>query len=158
MLRVGTRGSPLALAQANAVRERLIALNGFAPDEVRLEIIRTTGDVVTDRPLAQAGGKGLFTKEIEEALLAGKIDLAVHSAKDMPTLIPAGLRIAAAPPREDARDAFISMKAQKLEDLPPGVLQRAVHSRIQLWMVDEGPAQLARRLDPICPLGQKHAT
>ncbi len=118
MLRVGTRGSPLARVQANGVRERLIALHGFSPDEVKLEIIRTTGDVITDRPLAQAGGKGLFTKEIEEALLAGRIDLAVHSAKDMPTVLPSRLTIAAVPPREDARDVFISFKARSFEDLP----------------------------------------
>src|SRR5207302_4821935 len=83
-LRIGTRGSPLALAQATTVRGRLAAALGIAPERIALKIIRTTGDAIQDRPLAEAGGKGLFTKEIEEALLAGAIDLAVHSAKDMP--------------------------------------------------------------------------
>jgi hydroxymethylbilane synthase len=119
-LRLGTRGSALALAQATAVRDRLATLHGFSPGQIRIETIRTSGDMIRDRPLAQAGGKGLFTKEIEEALLAGRIDLAVHSAKDMPTLLPAGLAIGAVLPREDARDAFISSKAQSLRDLPQG--------------------------------------
>jgi hydroxymethylbilane synthase len=118
VLRVGTRGSPLALAQANEIRSRLAAIHGFPPARITLHVISTTGDMVSDRPLAQAGGKGLFTKEIEEALVAGEIDIAVHSAKDMPTLLPPGLAIAAVPPREDARDVFISRKAASLGDLP----------------------------------------
>jgi hydroxymethylbilane synthase len=117
---MGTRGSALALAQANEVRNRLAAIHGFSPERIKLDIIRTTGDTIHDRPLTQAGGKGLFTKEIEEALLAGEIDVAVHSAKDMPTLLPPGLAIAAVPPREDARDVFISRKAESLRDLPRG--------------------------------------
>jgi hydroxymethylbilane synthase len=120
VLRIGTRGSPLALAQARQVRERLIAAHGLEPDQVAVEVIRTTGDRIQDRPLAEAGGKGLFTKEIEEALLAGTIDIAVHSAKDMPTVLPQGLAVAAYLPREDARDAFISRKAASLQDLAPG--------------------------------------
>jgi hydroxymethylbilane synthase len=120
ILRVGTRGSALALAQANVVRERLAMLHGFSPAQIKLDIIRTSGDMIRDRPLAEAGGKGLFTKEIEEALLAGRIDLAVHSAKDMPTFLPPELAIAAVTPREDARDVFISTKAQNLGDLPRG--------------------------------------
>jgi len=118
MLRVGTRGSTLALTQAGEVRQRLAAIHGFPPERIALRIIRTTGDTVRDRPLAEAGGKGLFTKEIEEALIAGEIDIAVHSAKDMPTMIPSGLVIGAVPPREDARDVFISRKATRLLDLP----------------------------------------
>ena len=118
LLRIGTRGSPLALAQARAVGQLLASK--FSPDRITLQVIRTTGDVIRDRPLAEAGGKGLFTKEIDEALLAGSIDLAVHSAKDMPTLLPAGLHIAAVLPREDARDAFISRKAHSLKDMPAG--------------------------------------
>jgi hydroxymethylbilane synthase len=118
LLRIGTRGSPLALAQARAVA-RLLA-SKFSPDRITLQVIRTTGDMIRDRPLAEAGGKGLFTKEIDEALLAGSIDLAVHSAKDMPTLLPAGLHIAAVLPREDARDAFISRKAHSLKDMAAG--------------------------------------
>ncbi|HEY8441734.1 MAG TPA: hydroxymethylbilane synthase [Xanthobacteraceae bacterium] len=118
LLRIGTRGSPLALAQARAVGQLLASK--FSPDRITLQVIRTTGDMIRDRPLAEAGGKGLFTKEIDEALLAGSIDLAVHSAKDMPTLLPAGLHIAAVLPREDARDAFISRKAHSLKDMPAG--------------------------------------
>jgi hydroxymethylbilane synthase len=120
LLRLGTRGSPLALAQATQVRAGLAAAHGIAPERIALEIIRTTGDVIRDRPLAEVGGKGLFTKEIEEALIAGAVDLAVHSAKDMPTVLPEGLAIAAALAREDPRDVFISRKAKTPRDLPPG--------------------------------------
>lgn len=120
VLRIGTRGSPLALAQAGMVRAELAAAHGLAADTIEIKIIRTTGDVIQDRPLADVGGKGLFTKEIEEALLAGSIDLAVHSAKDLPTALPHGLAIAAVLPREDPRDAFISRKAKTLHALDPG--------------------------------------
>ena len=116
---IGTRGSPLALAQAQQVRDRLAA-RGIPAEQITLEVIRTTGDAIRDRPLADAGGKGLFTKEIEEALIAGTIDLAVHSAKDMATILPTGLRIAAVLEREDARDVFISTKAKTIESLPHG--------------------------------------
>jgi hydroxymethylbilane synthase len=119
-LRIGTRGSPLALAQAEEVRARLMAAHGFAPEALAVVVIRTTGDRIQDMPLADAGGKGLFTKEIEEALLAHEIDLAVHSAKDVPTFLPPGLMLAAFLPREDVRDVFISRKAARLEDLPKG--------------------------------------
>ena len=117
---IGTRGSPLALAQANQVRGRLAAAHALDADAITLEVIRTTGDRIHDRPLTEAGGKGLFTKEIEEALLAGEVDLAVHSAKDMPTILPPGLRIAGVLEREDARDVFISRKAKTLGELPRG--------------------------------------
>jgi hydroxymethylbilane synthase len=117
---IGTRGSPLALAQANQVRGRLAAAHALDADAITLEVIRTTGDRIHDRPLTEAGGKGLFTKEIEEALIAGAIDLAVHSAKDMPTILPPGLRIAGVLEREDARDVFISRKAKTLGELPRG--------------------------------------
>ena len=120
MLRIGTRGSPLALAQARAVRERLAAAHGLAPDAVEIRTIRTSGDLIQDRPLADAGGKGLFTKEIEQALIDGAIDLAVHSAKDMPTVLPDGLVLTACLEREDVRDAFISRKAVGLSALPAG--------------------------------------
>jgi hydroxymethylbilane synthase len=119
-LRIGTRGSPLALVQARTVRARLAAALGVSEDVIELKIIRTTGDAIQDRPLAEVGGKGLFTKEIEEALLDGRIDLAVHSAKDMPTVLPAGLMLAACLEREDPRDVFISTKAGRLADLPQG--------------------------------------
>ena len=122
LLRIGTRGSPLALAQASLVRARLAEAHGVAAERIEVKVIRTTGDVIRDRPLAEVGGKGLFTKEIEEALLAGDIDLAVHSAKDMPTDLPAGLSIAAVLPREDPRDAFISRKAATLRALPVGAI------------------------------------
>jgi len=117
---IGTRGSPLALAQANQVRDRLAVAHALDVDAITLEVIRTTGDRISDRPLTEAGGKGLFTKEIEEALIAGAINLAVHSAKDMPTILPPRLRIAGVLEREDARDVFISRKAKTLAELPRG--------------------------------------
>ena len=120
ILRIGTRGSPLALVQARTVRARLAVALGTAEDAIEMVVIRTTGDVIQDRPLAEEGGKGLFTKEIEEALLDGRIDLAVHSAKDMPTVLPAGLILAACLEREDPRDVFISLKAGSLAELPQG--------------------------------------
>jgi hydroxymethylbilane synthase len=122
VLRIGTRGSPLALAQARMVRARLAAAHGVDEERITLTIIRTTGDVIQDRTLAEAGGKGLFTKEIEEALYAGAIDLAVHSAKDMPTVLPDGLLITAVLPREDPRDVFISRRANTLRELRPGAV------------------------------------
>jgi len=120
VLRIGTRGSPLALAQATMVQAQLASAHGLAAEAFELKIIRTSGDVIQDRPLAEVGGKGLFTKEIEEALIAGQIDLAVHSAKDLPTVLPDGLAIVAALPREDPRDVFISRKAKTLRALAPG--------------------------------------
>jgi hydroxymethylbilane synthase len=102
------------------VRDRLSAAHALAADAITLEAIRTTGDMIRDRPLSEAGGKGLFTKELEQALLAGAVDLAVHSAKDMPTFLPAGLTIAAVLPREDARDVFIGRAAKTLAELPRG--------------------------------------
>ena len=122
VLRIGSRGSPLALAQAHEVQRRLAEACGVAAERIEIKTIRTTGDVIVDRPLATAGGKGLFTKEIEEALLAQNIDLAVHSSKDMPTVLPDGLLLDTFLPREDARDAFISRKAKSLPDLPHGAV------------------------------------
>jgi hydroxymethylbilane synthase len=122
VLRIGSRGSPLALAQARAVRDGLAAAHGLAPERIAIAAIRTTGDRIQDRPLAEAGGKGLFTKEIEDALLAGTIDVAVHSAKDVPTVLPPGLVLSAFLPREDARDVFISRKAKTLRDLAAGAV------------------------------------
>lgn len=118
--RIGTRGSPLALVQARAVRLRLAAATSVNEDAIELVVIRTTGDTIQDRPLADEGGKGLFTKEIEEALLDRRIDLAVHSAKDMPTILPKGLALMACLEREDPRDVFISHKARSLVELPRG--------------------------------------
>ena len=119
-LRLGTRGSPLAMYQAHAVRDRLASAHGIPSDDIAIVVIRTTGDRIQDRPLAEAGGKGLFTKEIEEALLTGAIDIAVHSAKDVPSLMPPRLRLAAYLEREDVRDAFLSHKATSLDELPHG--------------------------------------
>jgi hydroxymethylbilane synthase len=117
-LRIGTRGSPLALAQTRWVEAQLHAQHpGLATDVV---IIKTTGDKLKDVPLAQVGGKGLFIKEIEEALLAGEVDLAVHSLKDMPAEMPPGCTLGAVPPREDYRDAFISRRYASLRDIPAG--------------------------------------
>ena len=119
-IRIGTRGSPLALAQAGEVRQRLKIAHGLADLDLEIQVIKTSGDRIQDRPLSAVGGKGLFTKEIEEALLAGKIDVAVHSTKDMRTVLPAGLTIGAVLPREDVRDAFISIKYPSLANLPSG--------------------------------------
>src|SRR5215471_15053648 len=121
-LRIGTRGSPLALWQAREVRAHLAAAHGVEPDAIAIEVIRTTGDIIQDRPLSELGGKGLFTKEIEQALVDKAIDLAVHSCKDMPTVLPAGLKLAACLPREDARDALISRKSTSLTGLPHGAV------------------------------------
>jgi hydroxymethylbilane synthase len=119
-LRIGSRGSPLALVQARIVRARLAGALGVDEAAIELVIIRTSGDAIQDRPLAEVGGKGLFTKEIEEALLDRRIDLAVHSAKDMPTFSQPGLMLAACLEREDPRDVFISRKSASLAALPQG--------------------------------------
>ncbi len=121
-LRIGTRGSPLALWQAHEVRARLAAAHGVAPEAIAITVIKTSGDIIQDRPLSEVGGKGLFTKEIEQALDDNAIDLAVHSSKDMPTVLPDGLVLTACLPREDVRDAFISRKAATLADLAPGAV------------------------------------
>jgi hydroxymethylbilane synthase len=115
---IGSRGSKLALFQANWVKSQLES--HYPRIEVRVEIIKTSGDVFLDSPLSQIGGKGLFTKEIEEALLASKIDLAVHSLKDLPTVLPDGLCLAAVSQREDVRDAFVSNQFDRLAELPLG--------------------------------------
>jgi hydroxymethylbilane synthase len=120
ILRIGTRGSPLALVQARMVRAKLVQTLGASEEAIELIIIRTSGDIIQDRPLSEVGGKGLFTKEIEEALLGNRIDLAVHSAKDMPTFSQPGLMLAACLEREDPRDVFISRKAGSLAELPQG--------------------------------------
>lgn len=119
-LRIGTRGSPLATAQVNLVRRLLAAAHGIEGEALDIRAIRTSGDRIQDRPLADAGGKGLFTKEIEQALLDGDIDLAVHSTKDMVTVLPEGLMLAACLPREDVRDVFVSRIAKSLAELPSG--------------------------------------
>ncbi len=121
-VRIATRGSPLALAQAREVQARLEAVHSAGALVFEVKAIKTTGDRIQDRPLSEAGGKGLFTKEIEEALLAKEADIAVHSMKDMPTALPEGLAVTCFLPREDVRDAFISAKAGALRDLPRGAV------------------------------------
>ena len=122
-IKIGTRGSPLALAQAEAVKAQLVAAHAnLSADHIEITVIKTTGDRILDRHLMAAGGKGLFTKEIEEALIAGEIDCAVHSSKDMPTRLPPGLCLSVFLPREDPRDAFISPKFSHFEDLPRGAV------------------------------------
>ena len=121
-LRIGTRGSPLALAQAHETRDRLAAAHGLPADAFEIVPIKTTGDRVQDRALKEIGGKGLFTREIEEALLSGGIDIAVHSMKDMPTLQPEGLILDTYLPREDVRDAFITLSGGAIADLPDGAV------------------------------------
>ena len=116
--KIGTRGSPLALWQAHEVRRCLMAAFGLPVEAFAVVVIKVTGDMVQDRALKEIGGKGLFTREIEEALLAGSIDIAVHSMKDMPTLQPAGAVLDCYLPREDVRDGFISPGSAALMDLP----------------------------------------
>ncbi|MFV0358492.1 hydroxymethylbilane synthase [Tropicimonas sp.] len=125
-LKIGTRGSPLALAQAHETRDRLARAFDLPPEAFGIVVIRTTGDdralIAADRPLKEIGGKGLFTKEIEEALLSGAIDIAVHSMKDMPVEQPAGLVLDCHLPREDVRDAFVTLDGRAFGDLPPGAV------------------------------------
>jgi hydroxymethylbilane synthase len=119
-MRIGTRGSPLALAQAHETRRRLMEMHGFAEDCFDIIVIKTSGDRIQDKPLREVGGKGLFTKEIEEAMLDNSIDIAVHSMKDMPVEQPEGLTLDVYLPREDPRDAFLSPNFETLTDLPAG--------------------------------------
>lgn len=118
--RIGTRGSPLALAQAHEARDRLMAAHGMPEEMFEIVVLTTKGDRITDRALAEIGGKGLFTQELEEKLAIGDLDLAVHSTKDMPTVLPEGLHLSAYLPREDIRDAVIGRTAPKLIELPHG--------------------------------------
>ncbi len=128
---LGTRGSPLALAQANETRRRLSQAHNWDVEQIVLRIIRTSGDAIQDRPLAESGGKGLFTREIDAALLAGEIDAAVHSAKDLPTLVPRGIWLAGFLPREDVRDALISSLSDTIQGLPKGASLGAASLRRQ---------------------------
>lgn len=139
-LRIGTRGSPLARAQAREVATRLAAAHAdlAAPGAIETEIIKTTGDRFTDRPLADIGGKGLFTKEIEDALLEGRIDIAVHSMKDVPTWLPDGLVIECILPREDPRDVLIARgDLRRIADLPTGAVvgTASLRRQAQLLMI-----------------------
>ncbi len=140
-LRIGTRGSPLALAQAHETRARLVAAHpglGVA-GAIEIVVIKTTGDRILDRTLADAGGKGLFTKEIEEALAAGTIDLAVHSMKDVPTVLPDGLDIPCLLPRADARDAWFSRSGLSLDELPAGAVVGTASLRRQAQVLARRP-------------------
>ncbi|WP_395664860.1 hydroxymethylbilane synthase [Methylocella sp.] len=121
-LRIGTRGSPLALAQARELKGRLAAAHGSSGEAIETVVIRTTGDAITDRALSEAGGKGLFTKELDLALIRGDVDAAVHSAKDLPTFLPDEIVILGFLPREDVRDAWLSPVAAHPSALPEGAL------------------------------------
>lgn len=141
LLRIGTRGSPMALAQANLVRDRLVAAHGTLaePGQIEIIVIKTTGDRVQDRSLAEIGGKGLFTKEIEEALLDRRIDIAVHSVKDVPTWLPRDLELVCFLERGDPRDAFVSLKADSLEALPAGAVIGTASPRRQAQILHRWP-------------------
>ena len=119
-LKIGSRGSPLALAQAVEVRARLMNFWNFPEEAFEIVVIQTLGDRIQDRPLRLVGGKGLFVREIEDRLLDGSIDIAVHSMKDMPTVQPDGLLLDTYLSREDVRDAFISNTSETITDLPTG--------------------------------------
>jgi hydroxymethylbilane synthase len=138
-LRIGTRGSPMALLQTGLVRDRLVAAHPDLDGAVEIAVIRTTGDRVQDRTLAAIGGKGLFTKEIEEALADGRIDLAVHSLKDVATFLPDGLVLAAILPRDDPRDAFVSVAAASFSALPNGAIVGTASLRRQAQLLRRRP-------------------
>lgn len=121
-IKIGTRGSLLALAQANEVRDQMIAAHDLTPSDIEIVVISTAGDRIQDKPLSEVGGKGLFSKEIENAIIDGRVDLGVHSSKDMATTLPKGLELSVFLPREDVRDAFLSSEAQSLQDLPQGAV------------------------------------
>ncbi|MGL4394989.1 MAG: hydroxymethylbilane synthase [Hyphomicrobium sp.] len=139
MLRIGTRGSPLALAQAHEVRARLATAHGLSAEDISIRVIKTTGDQILDRPLAEIGGKGLFTKEIEDALLANEIDIAVHSMKDMQTALPDGLKLGATLMREDVRDAFLSLAYASLDEVPAGAVVGTSSLRRQAQLLNARP-------------------
>ena len=120
LLTIGTRGSPLALVQAHLVKDLLARTQGLDPDAIAIKPITTSGDKLKEAPLAEVGGKGLFSKEIEEALFSGEVDIGVHSAKDLATTLPKGLFLPALLEREDIRDAFVSLKARTLSNLSAG--------------------------------------
>ncbi|MCO6184872.1 hydroxymethylbilane synthase [Rhizobium sp. L1K21] len=129
--KIGTRGSPLALAQAHETRDRLMAVHGLPEEMFEIVILSTQGDRVQDRALSEIGGKGLFTYELEEQLSDGRLDFAVHSSKDMPTVLPEGLYLSAFLPREDVRDAFIGKAAPKLMEMPEGAMVGSASLRRQ---------------------------
>lgn len=138
-LKIGTRGSPLALAQAFETRRRLMERHGLSEDGFEIVIIKTTGDRIQDRSLSEIGGKGLFTREIEDALLDGSIDIAVHSMKDMPVAQPDGLVLDCFLPREDVRDAFVSRQVASLADLAPGAVVGTSSLRRRAQLLNRRP-------------------
>ncbi len=142
-LKIGTRGSPLALAQAYETRDRLARAFELEPTAFDIVVIKTTGDnramIDADRPLKEIGNKGLFTKEIEEALTSGGIDLAVHSMKDMPTEQPEGLMLDCYLPREDVRDAFVSPQIRAIADLPEGAIVGTSSLRRRAQLLHQRP-------------------
>jgi hydroxymethylbilane synthase len=139
-IRIGTRGSTLALAQAHQVQHLLASAHGVDAADIAIEVIATTGDRITDRPLSEIGGKGLFSREIEAALAAGLIDVGVHSSKDLSTTLPDGMVLAAYLEREDVRDAFVSLIADSVDDLPAG-------ARLGTSSIRRGAQMLRRRPD-----------
>jgi hydroxymethylbilane synthase len=138
-LRIGTRGSPLALAQAHETRARLAQAFDLTEDAFEIVVITVTGDQIQHKPLKEIGGKGLFTKEIEEDLLSGKIDIAVHSSKDMPTVQPDGLILDTFLPREDVRDAFISPALSSVHDLAEGAVVGTSSLRRKAQLLNKRP-------------------
>ena len=130
-LKIGTRGSALALVQARETRDRLMKAHGLGEENIEIVVISTSGDRIQEKSLAEVGGKGLFTLEIEEQLADGRIDLAVHSSKDMPTFLPEGLHLSIFLEREDPRDAFIGRHAKSLTDLPLGAVVGSASLRRQ---------------------------
>lgn len=161
---IGTRGSPLALAQAQTVAGLL--RKGRGELRVETKIIKTSGDIFQSASLAAGGGKGLFTKEIEDELLAGRIDVAVHSMKDLPTKLPAGLTIGAVPPREDPRDVLIGKRCATVDELPAGarVATSSVRRRAQLMArrpdlhIDEMRGNIGTRLQKLADRADLAAT
>ncbi|MEH6673832.1 MAG: hydroxymethylbilane synthase [Sulfitobacter sp.] len=138
-LRIGTRGSPLAMAQAYETRARLAAAFEIPQAAFEIVVIKVTGDVIQDRPLKDIGGKGLFTREIEDDLLAGKIDIAVHSMKDMPTVQPGGLLLDTYLPREDPRDAFVAPTLSALDQLAQGAVVGTSSLRRRAQLLHQRP-------------------
>ena len=138
-VKIGTRGSPLALAQADETRDRLARAFDLPHEAFTIVVIKTTGDRVLDRPLKEIGGKGLFTREIEEDLLSGAIDIAVHSMKDMPVLQPGGLMLDTYLPREDVRDAFISPDFSGIDALAPGAVVGTSSLRRRAQLLNRRP-------------------
>ncbi|MSO93458.1 MAG: hydroxymethylbilane synthase [Rhodospirillales bacterium] len=137
--RIGTRGSPLALIQTDIVRDALVAAHPSLAGAVEVVVIKTTGDKFQDRALSEVGGKGMFTKEIDEALLDGRIDLAMHSVKDLPTALPEGIVLPSILAREDPRDVFVSLKFKSLGAMPAGARVGSASLRRQAQVLHRHP-------------------